>query len=459
MFGNALWALGPALLFAIDDAHVISTAWIASRNTLLTALFALTTLERFVSSAEIVDERGRGNSLWASISLLCAHACSEGAITTWAYLGAYTLTLDQRPLMKRLRSLGPLLVVSVCWIVSSTAMGYGVRGSAVYVDPRSAPELFLTLLGPRMLDLLRVQLTLPAELAQIWSGQWNTAVSCVSVVYGAAVAGLTLVYARTSALVRFFALATLGALLPQCAAGSFARLLLLSGYGAHGLIFALGSALWATPARPVWFRLLRAIYVCGTLAAHGLAALDSPRHALAFSRAVDRSVSMAAASLPRGSALQGQHLFVLNYPDYLRSVFIDLYRRELYGPGPRYLDVLGVTPAKVRLTRISPSTIELTPDGGYLLEGSTLLVRTPKDAFQVGGHFSVARLTLEVVKITPDGRPATIRVTGEELSDESTLWFRWSEVDQRFVRVHLPPPGAATTLDSSAADVLTNPSL
>src|SRR6185312_1054788 len=99
--------------------------------------------------------------------------------------------------------------------------------------------------------------------------------------------------------------------------------------------------------------------------------------ALAFSRMIDQSVSVAASSLPAGRDIEDQHLVVLSFPDYLRSVFIDVYRRELNAPGPRYMDVLGVTPGRVQLTRRKPDEFELLPEGGYLMEPSTMLVRTP----------------------------------------------------------------------------------
>lgn len=47
------WCAGLAtLLYAIDDAHALGVAWIASRNTLLTALFCLLCLALYVRSRE-----------------------------------------------------------------------------------------------------------------------------------------------------------------------------------------------------------------------------------------------------------------------------------------------------------------------------------------------------------------------------------------------------------------------
>lgn len=446
ILGPGLWALLATLLFCIDDSHVISTAWIASRNTLLTAAFVLATVLFHVRA----NERAQRAGTWLTCAtLLCAHASSEGAVVVWAYLGAYTLVFDRRPLGQRISALLPLLIASGAWLLGSALAGYGVRGSAVYVDPRYAPKLFLSVVAQRLTGLLQIQFTVAPEAALAWPVPWSGLVAPLSALYGCAIGLGALCFGWSSARIRFFALASIAALLPQCAAGSFTRLMLLSGFAAHGLVLAIAQELWQR-AR---LRSLFITYASASFLIHIALALENPRHALAFSRAVHASVSQAASSLPTGAALLDQRLIVLAFPDYLRSVFIDLYRRELNGPGPRFMDVLGVTPGRVRVARTADAVIELEADGGFLLEPTTLLVRTPSDTFAVGSRVQVSQLTIEVLSITPDGRPAKLRVSGLALAQDSALVYRWNASTQRFARMRLPPLGAAAWLDSDANDV------
>src|SRR6185295_1032964 len=136
-------------------------SWLADRNTVMTALFVLLTLLLF--------DRGRrdGDKLalrTAPLVLLCAHASSEGAIAAWGYLGAYALCIDGAPVRDRLRALAPLLAVTVLWMALSAALGFGVRGSGIYVDPRSHPIDFVVVTLERLPETLRAQFTIPLEI-------------------------------------------------------------------------------------------------------------------------------------------------------------------------------------------------------------------------------------------------------------------------------------------------------
>jgi hypothetical protein len=241
--------------------------------------------------------------------------------------------------------------------------------------------------------------------------------------------------------VRFFGTALLLGLLPQCSAGSFARLLLLSSFAAHGLAASVLENVvhWCrTERRSAW---LAAPLAAAILGIHGVAAIAAPPRALAFSRAVQDSVRRGAESLPSGAELRASTIFVLHYPDYLRSVFVGLYRRELFSPGPDRMHVLGTTHPPITVARSARDTLELEPDFGYLIDPSSLLIRRRAERFAVGQRFDLGEATVEVLRVTVDGRPQRIRVQSPRLEDGSLLWVQWNEPAQRFERFVLPPPG------------------
>jgi hypothetical protein len=134
---------------------------------------------------------------------------------------------------------------------------------------------------------------------------------------------------------------------------------------------------------------------------------------------------------------------VLHYPDYLRSVFVGLYRREVFPPGPERMHVLGTTHPPILISRTARDTLELEPDLGYVTDPSSLLIRRPKDRFAIGDHFELGEASVEVLGLTSDGRPKRIRVRSPRLDDASLLWVQWDEPLQRFVRFTLPPVGSA----------------
>lgn len=450
--GDLYWRLfraraGAALalvLFAVADAHTTSAAWIASRNTLLTALFVLSTIwlyQRTWSDSAVWCARA------APVALLCAHASSEGAIVAWAYLAAFALCLDPRPPAARLRSLLPMAAVSLAWLGLSAHFGYGIRGSAIYIDPRSDPVLFAAAVVQRLPELLEMQFAVAREFVRTRAPELQALWSAGVIVYALLLVAGVAVYARRSTLVRCFALASLGALIPQCAAGSFARLLLLSGFAAHGLVAALAVEFAAPARRSVVSKLTLGVFATGTLIFHGFVALVLPGYARGFAAAIHTSVARAAESLPSGASRQSASIVALNFPDYLRSVFVDLYRRELFAPGPRRMDFVGTTLGRVAVTRTAPDAFELEPEAGYLLDPTHLLVRTPNDRFHAGQGFQIGSLDLTILRTTPDGRPARVRIRGDELESGSTLWMCWTTRLQRFEPCTLPALGGTSEID------------
>ena len=145
-----------ASLYAIDDAHVEGVGWIASRNTLMTAVFVLATLyfhdraRRGVRLPKATrpftcasPEGPLGSRALAPLALACALLSSEGGTAAWALLVPYVLFVERAPWSERLRSLDRLLAVTLVWAAFYALAGYGARGGDAYVDPLGAPRAFV----------------------------------------------------------------------------------------------------------------------------------------------------------------------------------------------------------------------------------------------------------------------------------------------------------------------------
>ncbi|HKU39356.1 MAG TPA: hypothetical protein VJR89_14460, partial [Polyangiales bacterium] len=240
-------ALLAALLYAADDAHALGTAWIASRNTLLTTLFALGCFSLYVRGRVTGSRAARQ---LAPFSLLLAHANSEGAIAIWAYLLAWSALLDPAPPLARLRALAPLMLVSVAWLSLTALLGYGVSGSGAYLDPRTDPLGYLAALPHRLASLLLSQFGVAEEPRLDWPAGLRH-VHDVLVYMGLALGVLALARVwRKQPLALFFAAGCFGALLPICAVGPASRLLFISSFGAHAAIAMLLAAVpWSRAQR------------------------------------------------------------------------------------------------------------------------------------------------------------------------------------------------------------------
>jgi hypothetical protein len=441
--GALYWHLLPSrlaawlalLLFALDGENAIGAGWIAGRNTIHTTLFSLLTLLAYARWRYL-----------APIFLLCAHASSEGAVVTWAYLIAFAICLDERRWKTRLLNLLPLAVITTGWIVLSAALGYEVRGSGSYVDPRVDLLSFLRILASRFPQLVQLQLGISYDYSRTLAPTRPGLLFGPAVVYVAVLLVSACIYGKSSRLVRFFALSWLGALVPQCAVGSFDRLLPLSSFAAHGLVVAvLTEVVASVRVRPnAFYRSTLTLLVLGAVWFGGPIALAIPRADAAYGEWYESSIMRATASLPTRHL--GSRIIALNFPDFLRSALIDLYRRERFPPGPRRLDFVMISPGRVSFTRLSRDELELDAGAYVLIDPSTELVRRASDRFHVGQQFSLSGIDLEVKQITSDGRPSRLVIRGQNLDANGVLWVQWSAQQQRFVRFVLPPPGSTGEL-------------
>jgi hypothetical protein len=435
--GLVLWLA--VLLYAADDAHLTGTAWIASRNTLLTALFAL-------GSVWSLDRARRDGLVWAKwlapALLLAAHACSEGALSVWGYYIAYALFLDRAPLRERLSSLAPLAAVSLSWMLCAWLLGYGVHGSGAYVDPRTDPLQFLRHASYRLPDLLRVQFSVTNELSsRLPRGAWLPVRALALLLWlPAIVYGFRAAWQQPSA--RFCLIGCVLALVPLCAVGTVSRLLFIAGLGAHGfaamLLIACRERLRAAFALP--------------LLGHALIAVLAMPYGPDYWRDVHERVLHAMRSLPAGKGLEDSVIMLVNTPDFVSSSFVGVYRAKLGGPGPRVMHTLGVSERPVRLTRLDQNSILLQPEGGYLADRSSILARPRSEPFVKNQIIGLHQAWVRVEELTSDGRPLQVRIATGDLDAPTLLWMNWDAWRGRYTKLKLPAIGQTVTLYAPPGD-------
>jgi hypothetical protein len=127
-------------------------------------------------------------------------------------------------------------------------------------------------------------------------------------------------------------------------------------------------------------------------------------------------------------------------------MFVAMYRLEAKESGPPGMYVLGASSTRVRLTRPEPNALVLEPEGGYLLEPTSHLVRSPRERFEAGQEILLFGLRVRVEATTPDGRPSRVRLEPLDAADPRALWVTWNRRTERFDRVTLPAVGGSLSL-------------
>lgn len=436
--GEPLWVAGLALLlYAVDDAHAASVGWIAARHAEVGAVFGVLAL--------LAHHRWRARG-WAAgaiagpAALAVGLLASESTLACLGYLAAFALVLEPAAGWRaRARTLLPYALVVVAWYAAYRALGHGAVGTGMYVDPAADPLAFITADLLHAPLLLMAQLGIPAlvELLVFVPGAllpaailaWLGSIAC---------AALVRPILKDSALTRFWALGMLLAALPVAGALPADRHLLLVGVGACGLVAATLATLAGATRPPVATRILAWIWVALHLVLAPL--LIGPR--MVGSSTMQRTIAEAVAALPDPS--DPRPVVLLQAPGDVFTLYTPAIRGASAGP----THVLYVGAGAVELERRDPSTLDVRPSGGWLAAPGDRIFRAGRP-MHAGQAIALPGIDVTILEVTPDGRPATIRVHSDAPLDTGGLrWMAW--VDGAPTTIDLPAVGASRTLAPAA---------
>jgi hypothetical protein len=455
------------LLFAVDDAHAQPIAWLANRNSLVASVLALAAL----LAHDSWRRRGwRAGAFVGPALFACALLGGEFGAGIGPFLLAYALFLDPEPNDgRRWMTVVPYVSVGIVWQASYSAMGFGAAHSGMYVDPLHSPMRFLQLLPRSVLLLLESQFgPIPADVALLCSAGLQHALlffcGLVVLVMGAALGPLV----RRDRRARFLCFGMLVSLLPVCAAPPMARLLLLSGFGAFGLLGLLVSGVtdgaeWMTSSR--WRRFaLRGV-------AWAMVVIHGPLAALLFPVGIDQlnqvdamMVKEPARTLPVGPQVARQHLVCVATPGHFFFVMTLFERKQSGLPSPAVFTGLATGSTPVRITRVDDVTLRLEPDGGFFSPHGTLaeegvqpppvsvryanqvlesLFRAREVAWHVGDGRDRDGVAVRVTALTTDGRPAAIEARFAEILESPA--YAWIVYEGGRYQAWTPPAVGETT--------------
>jgi hypothetical protein len=395
---GALGALA-LLLFAVDDAHLLPAGWLANRNAVVATTLALAGLWLHLEWRE-------ARKSWALplsvIALATSLTAGETALGVFAYLLAYELLGARGTWAERLRAIAPAAVLALAYLGVYKALGYGARGSTMYLDPVGEPVRYLLAALGRVPALAGGLLGVPVDL-------WALSAGTRPVLVGVGLAGLALVgFLVRSAWptlseeerrhCRWLAAGAVLSLLPVASSMPMGRLLLVPSLGASVLLAVVLLHAWRSRARG--WRPRGLVVAGGVLALFNLvlAPLSWPALSMAIGQLSRSGEEMAIKARTELDAerLPQQRVVLLDTKD----VGVILYTPvtwALRGESlPRAWWPLSLTQESPVLTRTGPASLELELlQGRFLASEQEQSLRAPEHALSVG-----ARVELEGMRVT-----------------------------------------------------------
>ncbi len=419
------------LLFALDDAHSTSAAWIANRNVLCAMTFGMLCLVAHHHWRGLGRRWGLGVAI---VALTASLLSAEAGIGTAAYLAAYAIHLDRGPRRARWATLAPYAVVIVAWRVIYAAWGFGVTASGMYVDPLANPIRFLLAVVERAPVLLLAQWAYPsADIYTYAAGPVGGAVIwifAVGVLIGGAWALARLV--GRNCVARFWATGMVLAVIPCCAAIPMDRLLVFPGLGAFGLLALAASRVFrswserddtagprpASGGGRVLIGLLLIIHLAFAPLLLAVRSTGVIRQAVVGERASPFTVATAAPD---------QYLIIVHDASPFNTLYLPIKRALEQQTMPRGVRALSPSGSTVDIRRIDANTLEQTATPGYLAHPLDRVHRGPERPLAAGDAIRLEGMHVEVRALSDAGRPETVRFTFDEpLESDLYRWVLWN---------------------------------
>lgn len=431
------------LLFALDDSHAPVVGWIANRNALIALCLALPAVLAHDGSRR---ERFR-HGLWLGpVCFALGLLGGEVAVCVLGYLIAYAVHLDRGSRLERWGALLPYVIVLVGWKLWCLREGYGARGSGIYVDPGSEPIRFLQAMAERLPVLGLGLLALP--FADLWEAYplispfWRVGIWLLGVAVLALFARALVRPWKQDASLRFWVTGSALTLVPACATFPHDRMLLAPSVGAMAAVAALLRRGWA--GRESRLTALGA----GALAAVHLvlAPVLLPLRALAvgqFSHVLWRTNQ--TLPIPAEDWVGDRTLILINPPVDPLAAYLPVYREVARQPRMGQQLWLTTGASDVVLTILDEHRMLVRPETGFLCNGFQRMLRDESRPFQLGDRVQLDGATVEVAKLTSDGRPLEVIVSFERsLRDPRLIWLRW--LGQGYGPLQLPAVGESVVL-------------
>jgi hypothetical protein len=457
--------------FALDESLGLPLGWIANRNAVISALFALCALLAYLRWREGGTRR---DLLSVLLAMSVALAAGEYALCVLGFFASYELVVAEGPLTLRARALWPALVPAALYMVLRSLLGHAPHYSGVYLDPLVDTHQFFVEFSKRLPALLAdlvlnvradfYTFGLPWTYALVKAGrvpeswlwtvsEWRRIHVMLGIVAFGALVGLVRSTPRDphTRNARWLLLGGLLAILPVTGSFPSSRLMLVAVIG-----FAPFLSTWVLLALAD----LRARYARARLRTALLAAVASTfalYHLIvpAWQTYIEIYGTYLNANAVRRTVLEMQvddrtlpqkRMVVVSALEGGASLYIPLTRARYRRSVPETCWTLSLTAADHLFTRDTSRSFILSPMSGYaLLAGDPENMLRPTNArFRVGQSVDVGGMRVKVLALLR-GAPKAIRVSFDvPLEDPSLLLVQ--PTSKGLHQFHIPSVGQSVII-------------
>jgi hypothetical protein len=436
-----------ALLFAVDHAHALPVGFITNRYALITTALCMLTVQQHHTYANGGSRRA---GWFAPLCYGLALFAGESSAAIVGYLVCYALFLDTRALRSRILSVAPYFAVSVLWRMIYNALGHGARGSDLYIDPVREPVRFTLALLERAPTLLLGQWFMPpAETFTLVDSTSAALLIAFAWLFTIALAIALWPLLRRDRVARFWAGGMVLSIVPMCSGEPHNRMLFVASIGAAGLIACWWNAYSAQvlgtvqQALGTFSRRFGQVMLVGHLF---LSPFLVPFNAcgMIFFGALQRSFDDV------GEEAVGRDAVFVTSPDYFAVRLMKMIKKVEHKPSPARFRTLAYGPEQVTVERTADKTLVLSYAGGAMHEPAVTkqaidLYRSSDKPMHKGQQVALEGLAIELLEVTPDGRPLRVRFDFAEPLDSSRYrFYNWA--DNQFKVLQVPAVGETKVL-------------
>lgn len=459
-------------LFVLEEGHNLPIGWLAHRGAIVAMCFGLAGLLLHTRA------RRRGERMTFVLGLMAfavALASGEWTFPVFGYLIAYELLEAPGSLSTRIRWLVPAGLLASVFLVVRGVLGYGARGSGMYIDPVADPGLFVReslqripvffadllysvpsdrfSFGTPWRDwILRLEL-IPPDVWMSLPGYrfWHVLLGLTAVgVFGLSVRWIaSLVEPALWRQVRWLLVGGLISLLPVLASFPTSRLLVPISIGLSALIatgvhvaaarlLARVRGLASGSPRDMW---VAAVFLLFVGHFQVVETIRSDLDEVGFTTALYSSVRTwwRTADIDDASLSQ-KRLIIASTMEHTTAMFGPFVLRELGRPMPRSSWVLNGSRNPHDLWRVGPRDLELWLLGGTMMvNGMELLYRDPRLPMHVGHEVDLEGMRIRVLA-AEDGKPTRLRFSFDKpLEDPEYVFLETTRGGLR--RFRPPEPG------------------
>jgi hypothetical protein len=429
-----------ALIFAVSIGHLMPVAWLAARHTLVSAAFGLVAFWLHVRSREDGWKPGRA---LAPLALAVGLLAGELALGAFTLVVAWELTGRRDRPARRVAAVIPAALVVAGYLIFYSVMGYGARGSGVYVGPDSGLagavtvlRHFFMLVGELIAATPSDAFSLGSDAVQTAAALWGAAAAMVAwLVFRLARAHLD---PRESRAMGWFSIAAAAAAFPgtfSLVGGRVLPLALVPAAGVVAIVLAGGLAAFGERGRRLMVRMFLAVAVLCFGIGHLLVA-PALRVALA---SVLTTLARDGGTLAARTPACGGNMVVIAASDpsvatYLAPTLV------LQGRAPQSFRVLSMASADHRIENVTPTGFDVRVPVSEA--GRTIWERLYRDrGVRAGDRVATRRLDVTVVEAVNGAATRTRFDFGEPLGSPAMCFVVWR--GGSLVTIAAPEPGAA----------------